>query len=352
MERFGRAARARWDLAKCALLKDLLKQQDEVTGRQESQHAILEDLWTRPPPTVVYQAPEINELVEHRMALTKIESTLGDSVDRFEVVRGSISSTTLTRSSTLTSSSETTPPPTTNPLSHPQSYYTDGVVTGIGTSEYKRRIPLPSVAGGLPPSEVSESEASVPPPTETTQLPMIPVLLPHMRRHHVRSAGPSINFERTISRADTSSPSPSSSSISSSRVREEVSETIIPRFRKQIPQSPELPEPSHTSAEELGQGIDFEQKLREICKRKEPSVTRPPPTEEQSTEAGWALEPGTTIVPPSQVFGDQPSQHQQPPLHPHPDHIVPTEEVLGRPLTQPPLLKTRAACRPRKSIEL
>ncbi|KAG8703829.1 hypothetical protein FRC08_002616, partial [Ceratobasidium sp. 394] len=90
-----------------ALLKDLLKQQDVVAGRQDDHTALLEELRNRPPPTVVYQAPEISELSEHRVALTKIEHILGDLVDRFDVVRDSISSSSLTRSSTLTSSSET-----------------------------------------------------------------------------------------------------------------------------------------------------------------------------------------------------------------------------------------------------
>jgi hypothetical protein len=87
------------------LLKDLLKQQDVVAGRQDDHTALLEELRLRPPPTVVYQAPEVSELTEHRVALTKIEHILGDLVDRFDVVRDSISSSSLTRSSTLTSSS-------------------------------------------------------------------------------------------------------------------------------------------------------------------------------------------------------------------------------------------------------
>ncbi|KAH7337671.1 hypothetical protein B0J17DRAFT_433910 [Rhizoctonia solani] len=266
------------------LLRDLLKQQDEVTGRQESQRAILEELRTRPPPTVVYQAPETSELVEHRTALTKIENILGDLVERFEVVRDSISSTTLTRSSTLTTSSDTISSST---PSRPITFYSDG--TGSSEDERRRleeqwdrvsrkpetqlpatrRSPVLSLAGGLPPSEATESEVSVPPPTATTQLPLIPAFRPRMRRRRARSASPSITFERIISSAESSSPS--SSSISYSRVREEVSESIIPKFGRKIPQAPDLPEPSRTSAEELGQDIDFEQKLREIRKRKEPS---------------------------------------------------------------------------------
>ncbi|CAE7134405.1 unnamed protein product, partial [Rhizoctonia solani] len=381
------------------LLRDLLKQQDEVNDKQESQRAILEELRSRPPPTVVYQAPEISELVEHRTALTKIEHILGDLVERFEVVRDSFSTATLTQSSTLTSSSDTIS--STTP-SRPVTFYSED-----SSEEERRRLqeqwdrvsrkpetqvthtrpsPLPSLAGGLPPSEVTESEISVPPPTATTQLPLIPPFRHRMRSRRARSASPSITFERIISSAESSSPS--SSSISYSRVREEVSETIIPKFGKRIPQAPELPEPSRTSVEELGQDINFEEKIREIRKRKEPSgdgiyipsmpqppaqpvlpdwaterdeaaTPRPPappsdlgqgpsrrspisdswytrprpaPTEEQATEVGWVPELGTTIVPPTQVLGEP----QQPSLHPHTDQIVPIEEVLGRPPTQPP----------------
>ncbi|QRV78922.1 proteophosphoglycan 5 [Ceratobasidium sp. AG-Ba] len=90
-----------------SLLKDL-KQQDVVAGCQDDHTALLEELRNRPPPTIVYQAPEVSELSKHRVALTKIEHILDDLVDRFNVVRDSISSSSiLTRSSTLTASSET-----------------------------------------------------------------------------------------------------------------------------------------------------------------------------------------------------------------------------------------------------
>ncbi|KAG8735743.1 hypothetical protein FRC10_010214 [Ceratobasidium sp. 414] len=75
------------------LLKDLLKQQDVVAGRQDDRAALFEELRNRPPPTVVYQAPEISELGEHRVALTKIENILGDLVDRFDIIQDPISST-------------------------------------------------------------------------------------------------------------------------------------------------------------------------------------------------------------------------------------------------------------------
>lgn len=68
------------------MLRALVKQQDGVSGQQESQRAILEELLNRPPLTVVCQAPDVTELTEYRVAPTNIEHILGDLMDRFEVM--------------------------------------------------------------------------------------------------------------------------------------------------------------------------------------------------------------------------------------------------------------------------
>ncbi|KAG9095705.1 hypothetical protein FS749_009959 [Ceratobasidium sp. UAMH 11750] len=374
-----------------ALLKDLLKQQDVVAGRQDDHTALLEELRNRPPPAVVYQAPEISELSEHRVALTKIENILGDLVDRFDIVQDSISSSSLTRSSTLTSSSETISSSTTSRPTYRSSederllrdkwnQVTQRPAISIPP---RRRSPLPSLDGGLPPSQVSESEVDVPPPTATTALPLIPTLRPRPRRRRARSASPTLTFERLIGSV--------ASSVTSS---EEIEEMFgIPPFRGDekvvrtpaapvAPPTPVLEEPRTPSvAEQPGDiDIDFERKLREIRKQRaqggdgtyipsmpqppaEPVLPptfypereddatprplsppsdlgqagrrcspvseswytrpRPPPTAEEATEVEWRPEPGTTIVPPSHVIGSQP------PLRPHPDQIIPIEQVLG-----------------------
>ncbi|KAG8707263.1 hypothetical protein FRC08_000616 [Ceratobasidium sp. 394] len=76
--------------------------------------------------------------------------------------------------------------------------------------------------------------------------------------------------------------------------------------------------------------------LGQVGRRRSPvseswyTCPRPPPTAEEATEVEWRPEPGTTIVPPSHVIGSQ-----LPPLRPHPDQIVPIEQVLGSVQPQP-----------------
>lgn len=259
------------------LLKDLLKQQDAVTGRQDDQRALLEELRTRPPPTVVYQAPEITELTEHRVALTKIENILENLVDRFEVVRDTISSSSLTRSSTLTStasrtiSSSTESGPTYS-TSEDERLLREkwDQVTRKPTLQIppRRASPLPSVVGGLPPSQVSESDVTVPPPTATTALPLIPTLRPRPRRRRARSASPTLTFERLIGSVEPSE-------TTSEATEETYDIPAIPPFRDvKAPPAPVFEEPQQGSIHEpiSVEEIDFERELREIRKRKAPGT--------------------------------------------------------------------------------
>ncbi|QRW12091.1 proteophosphoglycan 5 [Ceratobasidium sp. AG-Ba] len=244
-----------------------------------------------------------------------------------------------------------------------------------------RSSPLPSLDGGIPPSQVSESEVEVPPPTATTALPLIPTLRPRPRRRRARSASPTLTFERLIGSV--------ASSVTSSEIEESfeippyqgIKETPTPAAPA-APAQPVFNEPRAPSVAEQVEDIDidFERKLREIREQQaqggdgtyiptmpqppakpvlpqtlypereeddatprppsppsdlgqgahrrspisESWYTRPrPPTADQATELEWQPEPGTTIVPPSHVLGSQP-----PPLRPHPDQIVPIEQVL------------------------
>ncbi|KAG8703012.1 hypothetical protein FRC09_004398 [Ceratobasidium sp. 395] len=187
------------------LLKDLLKQQDVVAGRQDDHTALLKELCNRPPTTVVYQAPEVSELSEHRIALTKIEHILGNLVDRFDVVRDTISSSSLNRSSTLTSSSETISSSTTSRPTYRSSE--DERFLHDKWNQVARRpaISIPPrgtssllTLGGGPPSEVFESEAGVHPPTAAMVLPHILTLRPRPHCRRTQSASPTLTLERLI----------------------------------------------------------------------------------------------------------------------------------------------------------
>ncbi|KAG8727711.1 hypothetical protein FRC12_022297, partial [Ceratobasidium sp. 428] len=386
------------------LLKDLLKQQDVVAGRQDDHTALLEELRNRPPPTVVYQAPEVSELSEHRVALTKIEHILGDLVDRFDVVRDTISSSSLTRSSTLTSSSETISSSTTSRPTYRSSE--DERLLHDKWNQVARRpaISIPPrgtspllTLGGGPPSEVSESEVDVPPPTATTVLPLIPTLRPRPRRRRARSASPTLTFERLIGSV--------ASSITSSDEFEQTFE--IPPFRgvekvtptpaaPVAPAPPVLEEPRTPSTTEPVKDvdIDFERTLHEMRKRRTgggdgtyiPSMPQPPaepvlpPTLYPEREEDDATPRPSLGSPPSAPsdLGQGPRRRSpvseswytrprppptadertevewrpepgttivppshvigsqpQPPLRPHTDQIVPIEDVLGPLRPQP-----------------
>ncbi|KAG9073932.1 hypothetical protein FRC06_011062, partial [Ceratobasidium sp. 370] len=330
---------------------------------------------------------ELRLLLKDLLKQQDIENILGDLVDRFDIVRDLISASSLTRRSTLTSSSETISSSTTSRPTYRSSEDEQLLrdkwkqVTQRPTISIPpcRTSPLPSLDGGLPPSQVSESEVDVPPPTATTALPLIPTLRPRPRRRRARSASPTLTFERLTG------------SIASSVTSSELLE--IPPFRGDekvvhtpaapvTPATPVFEEPqTPLAAEQAGDiDIDFERKLREIREQRTqggdgtyiPSMPQPPaepvlpptlypeheddatprppsplselgqggrcrspiseswythppppPTAEEATEVEWRPELGTTIVPLSHAIGSQP------PLHPHPDQLVPIEQVLG-----------------------
>ncbi|QRV84872.1 proteophosphoglycan 5 [Ceratobasidium sp. AG-Ba] len=258
-----------------SLLKDLLKQQDVVAGRQDDHSAILQELRNRPPPTVVYQAPEVSELSEHRVALTKIENILDDLFDHDHKLRNNFVVDCL---ADFIQDSE-------DDERRLQRRWDEMTKRPSASIPPGRTSPLPSIDGGIPPSQASESQVEVPPPTATTALPLIPTLRPRPRRRRARSASPTLTFERLIGSV--------ASSVTSSEEAEEMFE--IPPFKggktaptpaaPTAPARPVFEEPRAPSVAEQVEDIDidFERKLREIRKQRGqgdgtyiPSMPQPP----------------------------------------------------------------------------